>query len=227
MKRRDFLRITAIAAGAAAVAGAAGPRTLGAPAPSARDLARKLPRWRGFNLLEKFNAGNHKPFVEADFAWMAEWGFDFVRLPMDYRCWTDRDDPYKLDQAVLKHVDEAVAFGRKHTVHVCLDLHRAPGYTVASPPEKMNLWADEEAQKQFAFQWAEFARRYKGMPSTQVSFDLVNEPNDKVTPAAYLKVAGRVAEAIRGVDPDRLIICDGLSWGNVPVPELAPLGVAQ
>lgn len=227
MKRRDFLRTTAIAAGAAAVTGAAGGRALAAPAPSARDLARKLPRWRGFNLLEKFNMGNHKAFVEADFAWMAEWGFDFVRLPMDYRCWTDRDDPYKLDQAVLKQVDEAVAFGRKHKVHVCLDLHRAPGYTVASPPEKMNLWADDEAQKQFAFQWAEFARRYKGMPSTQVSFDLVNEPNDKVTPAAYLKVAGRVAEAIRGVDPDRLIICDGISWGNVPVPELAPLGVAQ
>ena len=33
--------------------------------------------------------------------------------------------------------------------------------------------------------------------------------------------------AIRAVDPDRLIIIDGLAWGTVPSPELADLGVAQ
>jgi endoglucanase len=227
MKRRDVLKAAVLAGGAAVGLAAGAARGATPQARMGAELAKKLPRWRGFNLLEKFNAGSNKPFVEADFEWMAEWGFDFVRLPMDYRCWTDRDDPYKLDQGVLGQVDQAVAFGRKHKVHVCLDLHRAPGYTVASPPEKLNLWADEEAQKQFAFQWGEFARRYKGIPSAEVSFDLVNEPNDKVTPAAYLQVAGRTAEAIRAADPDRLIICDGIAWGAVPVPELAALGVAQ
>src|SRR5207248_2572966 len=52
----------------------------------------KLPRWRGFNLLEKFIAQNQKPFVEKDFAWMAEWGFDFVRLPLSYHCWSSPKD---------------------------------------------------------------------------------------------------------------------------------------
>jgi hypothetical protein len=48
----------------------------------------KLPRWRGFNLLEKFTAGPvRRPFREEDFRLIAKLGFNFVRLPMDYRCW--------------------------------------------------------------------------------------------------------------------------------------------
>ncbi|MBN2474941.1 MAG: cellulase family glycosylhydrolase [Pirellulales bacterium] len=222
MRRRDFLKAAATGTAAALV----GPSAHAAPQPDAAQLARKLPRWRGFNLLEKFNAGRNQPFVESDFAWMAEWGFDFVRLPMDYRCWTDSDDPYRLDEKVLKEIDQAVAFGRKHGIHVDLNLHRAPGYTVASPPEKLNLWTDEEAQKQFDFQWSQFAKRYQGIPSTQVSFDLVNEPA-RIDPDDYAKVARRVVAAIREVDPQRLVVSDGLQWGREPLLELADLGIAQ
>ena len=28
-------------------------------------------------------------FREDDFRWMRDWGFNFVRLPMDYRFWTE------------------------------------------------------------------------------------------------------------------------------------------
>ena len=34
--------------------------------------ASKLPRWRGFNLLEKFTHRHNAPFVESDFEWIAE-----------------------------------------------------------------------------------------------------------------------------------------------------------
>ena len=53
--------------------------------------ARRLPRWRGFNLLAKFTkqSGGNPPFSEADFALLAEWGFNFTRLPLSYLCWTD------------------------------------------------------------------------------------------------------------------------------------------
>jgi len=222
MKRREFIKTAAVGTATAII----GHPTNAAPQGQATQLARKLPRWRGFNLLEKFNAGRNQPFVESDFAWMAEWGFDFARLPMDYRCWTDPNDPYKLDEKVLNEIDRAVEFGRKHGVHVDLDLHRAPGYTVARPPEKLDLWTDEEAQKQFDFQWAHFARRYRAVPSTQLSFDLVNEPAG-IDAAAYAKVARRVVAAIRNVDPQRLIISDGLQWGREPLFELVDLGIAQ
>src|SRR5205085_118678 len=92
MDRRQFLRVATAAAGAGVVAGEARPAEL--PEPS----AAKLPRWRGFNLLEKFIAPG-RPFVEDDFAWLAEWGFNFVRLPLSYRCWSDPKDWRRLNEA--------------------------------------------------------------------------------------------------------------------------------
>ena len=189
-------------------------------------LAHRLPRWRGFNLMEKMHVQNNRPFLQEDFRWISEWGFDFVRLPMDYRCWTDSRDPYKVDEKVLAEIDRAIELGNKHGIHVSLCLHRAPGYTVSKPPEKLDLWTSEEAQTQFDFHWSMFARRYKSVPSMRLSFNLVNEPG-RVPVAKYAKVVRRVTAAIRKEDPNRLIIADGLQWGREPVFALVDLGIGQ
>jgi len=186
----------------------------------------KLPRWRGFNLQNAFNVANHHPFNEADFRMIHDFGFNFVRLPMDYRIWIVNGDWTQINEQALQDIDQAVAWGAKYHIHVCLNFHRAPGYTVAQPPEARSLWTDEEAQRVCALHWATFARRYKGIPSDRLSFDLFNEPSG-VDPQVYAKVVARMVTAIHQEDPDRLIIADGLSWGNVPCPELIPLHVAQ
>ncbi len=188
--------------------------------------AEKLPLWRGFNLLNKFQLAQDQPFSEVDFQIVHELGFNFVRLPMDYRIWIIDKDWTKLNEAKLKEIDQAVDWGRKYHVHVCLNFHRAPGYTVATPPESHSLWTDAEAQRVCALHWAAFARRYKGIPSAQLSFNLFNEPSGVDGPT-YAKVVAKMAEAIRAEDPERLIITDGRQWGNVPCPELIPLHVAQ
>jgi len=200
--------------------------TTAAPKPLPEPSPSKLPRWRGFNLLEKFNDRRNRPFKEQEFEWMAELGFDFARLPMSYRCWADPNDWLKLDEATLKQVDQAVEFGDRHGVHVNLNLHRAPGYCVNPPEEPKDLWSDQEALDACAFHWAHLAKRYQGIPNTRVSFDLLNEPKD-IPSATYVPVITRLVEAIRDVDPGRLIIADGLRWGNDPVPDLVPLRVGQ
>lgn len=48
-----------------------------------------------------------------------------------------------------------------------------------------------------------------------------------MTRADHERVVRTAAASIRAIDPDRLIIADGLSWGNEPSPELADLGIAQ
>ena len=194
-------------------------RTLPEPTPKA------LPRWRGFNLLEMFNVGNAQPFREDDFASIAELGFDFVRLPLDYRCWTEKTDWTRFKEGPLKEIDDAVRFGEKHGVHVQLNFHRAPGYTVASPREPKDLWKDAEAQAVCAQHWAHFARRYKGRPNARLSFNLFNEPSH-VGAEAYRTVVERMSAAIREQDGDRLIVCDGRDWGTTPPTELVGLGVA-
>ncbi len=226
--RRNFLKGLSVvtAAGMLQLKGQAA--TLPVP------TAAKLPRWRGFNLLEKFIARvENAPFRESDFAWMAEWGFNFVRLPMSYHCWSDPHDWRLIREQVMKEIDEAVAFGRQHGIHVCLNFHRAPGYSVdRAQQEPFNLWSDETALEACVYHWRHFAARYRNIPNSALSFDLINEPamkTDKVMldDATYFRVAKALVEAIRAESPDRLIIADGLVWGRIPVPALAGLGIAQ
>lgn len=187
-----------------------------------------LPQWKGFNLLEKFHLEwMNYAFKESDFQQISELGFNFVRLPMDYRVWTNPDDPYLFKEDVLRQIDQAVEWGIKYGIHVSLNFHRAPGYCVnKSPPEERDLWNDPYIQKVCAHHWKEFARRYKGIPNAQISFNLFNEPAN-ITAKEYVWVVKIMLDAIRSVDPERLVICDGLDYGSTPVYELIPLKVAQ
>jgi endoglucanase len=227
MNRRQFLQT---ASAAAVVLPGLLPKFLQAaderPALPEPTIAR-LPRWRGFNLLEWFNGDYRKPFREEDFALIAELGFNFVRLPLSYRCWNGgKVEAWdQIDDKALEQVDRAVEFGKRHAVHVNINFHRAPGYCVNPPKEPLSLWEDERALDTCAHHWAHFAKRYKGRPNREVTFDLLNEPSD-VPEETYAKVVKRLVAAIHEEDPQRLIIADGLKWGGTPALSLAGV-VAQ
>jgi len=168
MERREFLK-TVTTASALLMTGAQCRKT---PSPESGIEKRR----RGFNLLEKFTDRINAPYQETDFNWMAEWGFNFVRLPMSYRCWSDVNDWTKFDENVLKQIDQAVEFGRQYNIHVNLNFHRAPGYCVNTPREPVSLWDNDQALQAACLHWSHFAQRYKGISSERLSFDLLNEP---------------------------------------------------
>ena len=145
---------------------------------------------------------------------------------MDYRCWILEDNWEKLNEDQLREIDQAVEFGKRYGIHVCINFHRAPGYTVAKPPEEKSVWTDPEALRVCTMHWTAFARRYQGIPNENLSFNLFNEPSH-VPIEQFLPVITRLVEAIRAEDPARLILSDGLQWGQIPVPELAALRIAQ
>jgi len=191
-----------------------------------------LPRWRGFNLLDMFTSKSEGHFSESDFQWISEWGFDFVRVPMCYTLWIDNSDPLRINEEKLAPIDRALELSEKYGIHVSLNFHRAPGYSVnRERKEPYSLWKNTDALQAFCKHWTTFAERYKSISSDRLSFDMVNEPPDespqRMTRNDHERVMRAVVEAIRKVDPDRLIIIDGLSWGNVPSPELAYLKAAQ
>lgn len=195
-------------------------------------VQNRLPRWRGFNLLEMFMTNFDASFREEDFRWMAEWGFNFVRIPMTYEFWIEDKDPFRISGAMLERVDRAVELGNKHGLHVCLNLHRAPGYCVNDGSrEPFDLWKDQEALDAFNYHWSTFAKRYKGIASSKLSFDLVNEPPapsaDGMTRGDYERVVRSSVQTIRSIDPERLVIADGMAYGNEPLPEVADLGIGQ
>ena len=212
---------------------------LGAALASGSAHAAAAPvKWRGFNLQEKFTATpeewaaldpewghRNEPYVETDFAWMAQWGFNFARLPVSYRCWASPKEPFRMAESTLREIDQAVDWGRQYGVHVCLNFHRAPGYSVngALLAEPWNLWTDQLPLEIFCFYWAHFAERYRAIPSRSLSFNLINEPS-RCTAAQYEKVIRAGVDAIRQVDPGRLVVIDGLFGEAIlPVKPLAAL----
>lgn len=181
---------------------------------------KALPRWRGFNLTDAVGMDSPGFFRKEDFQMTADLGFNFVRLPVNYRFWAEKD-PFDIDERKMAFLDEAVHWGNQYGVHVCLALHRAPGYCVAkNPAEPFDLFADERALEAFCLHWQTLARRYRGISSTRLSFNLVNEPAF-VSPEADVRVMGAAADAVHREDPDRLCIADGMQYGNEPSLELA------
>ena len=194
----------------------------------------KLPRWRGFNLtgmvsrrrFELAQAEDRPVFPEDDFRWMAEWGFNFARIPMDYRCWVPGTDPFAIDEAVFEHVDRLIQFGDRYDLHISLNFHTAPGYCINPRPLLMeNLWQNARTLEAFCLHWRYVAMRYEGTPPERLSFDLVNEPpsvaDDVMTVDDYVRVTRAATETIHGIDPQRLVIADGYNIGRTPCPELA------
>jgi endoglucanase len=218
------------------------------------------PRWYGFNLLEYFSTDtdwmkyfpykNDGLFKEDDFKWIHDWGFNWVRLPMDYRFWTDPNDLLKINEEHVAPIDRAIRLGQKHKVHVNISLHRAPGECILDvmdekitgihiTKEKTSVYKDQAALDAFAHQWAFFAKRYKGISNDELSFNLVNEPLDldtarlgldqSASPKAddYVRVVRATIAAIRAEDPNRLIVTDGYNVGRDPIPELYDTKIIQ
>lgn len=230
--RRRFLGAMGLGAAAGALPAAAAPKNA-------------LPRWRGFNLLYMFQARRQKGPVEIpedDFRMIADLGFDFARIPMDYWFWIEpnwrqtgrpaREDVLKIVESGLEPVDRIIEYGRKYGIHISLNFHRAPGFCINEAElEPFVLWRDPEAEEAFVHHWEVFARRYRDIRPAELSFNLVNEaPRPRpgyMSREDYRRVMTRATEKIREITPDRTIIIDGLSVGNEVVYEMMPTGVAQ
>lgn len=187
----------------------------------------------GFNFQWMFSYESRqppRPVDEKALDFLTEYGFNFVRLPMDYRFWTRNFDYFHPDESVFTHIDAALQACRSRRMQLSINLHRAPGYCInANHLERDNLWTDILAQDAFVFLWETFAKRYQGVPADCLSFDLINEPPSPgeygLTRESHAALIRRTAAAIRSIDPAREIVIDGLGGGHLAMPELAGLDV--
>lgn len=213
--------------------------------------ANVLPRWKGFNLLDFFNPDprmRRQRTTEEHLRWIADWGFDFVRIPMAYPYYVnfDRSRPILREEVVRINVErvhdilELVDAANHQGLHVSLNLHRAPGFCVnAGFEEPYNLWQDPEAMEAFLFHWGYWAKLLRHKTRDQISFDLLNEPcfredmNDQfsrrsaVPDDLYQRLIEQGFDAIRMANPRHLVIADGNDIGTQVVDGIGHLDVAQ
>ena len=186
-----------------------------------------LPRWRGFNLLGMFCSEDSQfysfrspgYYSEEDFKMIADWGFDFVRLPLSYRIWSDVKNPYEINEEKISRLDEAVYYAEKYGLYINIAMHRLPGYCINHDEkieEQNNLWTDKEALDAAAYQWTQIAKRYKNISSDRLSFNVINEPDNLISQVQYRTVNKRIINDVRQISPDRYFILDGNWFGDLP-----------
>ena len=173
---------------------------------------------KGFNLLGKFDVSwSNNGFPEEEFIIIHDLGFNFVRLPLDYRTYTKAGDWDTFLESEVEKIDQAIDWGMQYGVHVCINLHRAPGYCVNESTlpanQDLDLWTDPTAQEAFVNHWIFFAKRYKDYSYEDVSFNLVNEPGD-MDEMTYVNVMQKAIDEIHKINPNRIIFVDGLNYSR-------------
>jgi aryl-phospho-beta-D-glucosidase BglC (GH1 family) len=254
--RRSFIKTAGLGTSLIGLYGSVSALGLSFPATN----KNKLPRWRGFNLLDFFTSkplhlprqNSQAKTTEDDFKWMSDWGFDFVRIPVQYPCYLNFDqgnnkekrirpeEIFDYNENALQEIEKLVYLANKHGLHVSLNLHRAPGFCInAGFDEPYNLWKDDEAQRALYVHWGMWAKRFKEVSVKKLSFDLINEPcyredmNDqfgkrtKIAGDTYRKIAQGCLDAILKYNSERLVLADGNNGGSEVTPELNDLAIAQ
>ena len=77
---------------------------------------------KGFNLLGQFDVNfSNYGFTEEEFIILQDLGFNFVRIPLDYRTYTKAGDWDVFLEDEVSKIDNVVEWGKKYDVHVCLN----------------------------------------------------------------------------------------------------------
>ncbi|MCQ9634043.1 cellulase family glycosylhydrolase [Chryseobacterium sp. WG23] len=171
-----------------------------------------------------------------DIDFLAEAGFNSIRLPMHYNLYTlpIEKEPVKGKNTWLeegfKMTDDLLQWCADNKIYLILDLHAAPGgqgndvNISDNDKSKPSLWESEENQKKTIALWKKLAERYKDSPWIG-GYDLINEPNinftgknpngtDEMSNAPLWKLQKNITSAIREVDKKHIIFIEGNGWGN-------------
>ncbi len=218
-----------------------------APNPSDQETAPNVTKapsttqWRGFNLQweqRPTDPADKPAYEEADFANMSDWGFTFARLPVSYWVWSSPKDWMTINPEPFKQIDRAIALGRRYNIHINFCFYRIPGYSIHGRElEPYHLITGRTTERAVAleaacYHWRYFARRFKGVSSHDLSFNLFNEPPlqhsyEGALQERYVEIVRALTLAIWSEDPDRLIFVDGVNMAWDPVPEVVDLHPVQ
>jgi aryl-phospho-beta-D-glucosidase BglC (GH1 family) len=183
-------------------------------------------QWRGlqklaFYTIHEIGSGYDEiglEIRESDFALMRQMGFNYLRMPMDYRFFYNLETETFGDYNNVDYIarlDKVMEYGKKYSVHIELCLWTAPGWSQGSGDKLTLFGTPSTGLPHFIKVWEFFAERYKDLSNDYIDFNLVNEPeladvlnNQGVINPACIKVYEDTINAIRAITPDRMIVLD-------------------
>jgi len=142
-------------------------------------------------------------FKESYFKMIKEAGFSNIRINLHAFSQMDKST-YQFEPKWLETLDWVVKKGLEAKLMVILDMHE---YT---------QMADDPIGKKemFLAVWRQLAPRYKDQPS-QVIFELLNEPNQKLTVELWNEYLAEATAIIRKTNPNRTLIIGPGNWNGI------------
>ena len=141
-------------------------------------------------------------FKDGYFKMIRESGFSNVRINL--HPFSSMDSSYKISSEWLETLDWAVEKGLEAGLMVILDMH------------EFNAMADDPVAKKemFLSVWKQLAPRYKDHPHNLI-FEILNEPNRKLTPELWNTFLVEAVKIIRTTNPDRTLIIGPGNWNGI------------
>lgn len=143
-------------------------------------------------------------FKEQHFKLIHDAGFQTVRINMHALQLMDAASDFKLDENWLKTLDWAVKNALANGLMVILDLHNYND--VAEDPAGFK-------PRVLAF-WRQIAERFKDAPDA-VLFEILNEPNGRLTAALWNEWLLEALAVIRRTNPARTVVIGPPSWNGI------------
>lgn len=159
------------------------------------------------------NLEHYREFIsEDDVKRVADWGFDHIRLPIDYEVLENDDAEDYMDGIMF--VNQMVSWCQDYNLDIVLDLHKAYGYDFndAGDAEKNNLFSDESLKRRFIDLWVRMAKRYGNFKN--VAFELLNEVVEEENADIWNNLINQTVKAIRVYAPETPIIYGGIQWNS-------------
>ncbi len=161
---------------------------------------------KGINLgnrLDAPNEGDWGGVIQAeDFPFIAQRGFDHVRIPIRFSGHASAESPYTIDAAFFSRVDTVLDQAAAANLAVVVDMHAYD-----------ELASDVATHRdRFVALWTQVAARYQSRPDT-VAFELLNEPYSQLD-TTWNDVMLPAIQAIRATNPRRLLIVDSVFWAD-------------
>src|SRR5947209_4360862 len=176
------------------------------PAADAFAVNRALGRGVNFgNALEAPRAGAWgMELKEEYFAAVQKAGFQSVRIPIKWSAHAAPEPPYAIDRAFAERVDWAIGQALSRGLAVVINAHHY---------DEVDKEPDAHEARLVGL-WKQIAERYKGQPE-RVVFELLNEPNSKLTDERWNRMTGPLLAAVRATNPRRAVGIGPGNWNNV------------
>jgi endoglucanase len=146
-------------------------------------------------------------FQEKDVAYLADLGFDHLRIPVDEEQLFDEAGQLEPEAIGLLH--DAIGWCQDHDLRVVVDLHilRSHHFNAEEKP----LWTESAAQERFFELWRSLSDELRQYPTGQVAYELMNEPVAD-DPDDWNRLVARAVAVIREQEPTRTIVIGSNRW---------------